>query len=108
MKLLALRWSDVDLDAALVHVERSVTQVAQQRIYGTPKNHERRDVSIDAHTVGVLRSWRALQASERLAWGTAYREDEDLVFTWDAGRPVLPDYTTRTFGPLCAQLSLRD
>src|SRR5436190_18944245 len=32
-ELLALRWSDVDLDAGLVHVERSVTQIRQERVY---------------------------------------------------------------------------
>lgn len=101
-ELLALRWVDVDLEAGVVHVERSVTQVKQERVYVTPKNHERRDVALDSHTSGRLRAWRKVQMAERLAWGTAYRGDEDLVFTWEDGRPVLPDFATRTFGLLTA------
>ena len=37
-ELLALSWSDVDLDAGTVRVERSVIQIKLERIYGTPKN----------------------------------------------------------------------
>ena len=103
-ELLALRWHDIDLDAGVVHVERSVTQVRQVRVYGTPKNYERRDVSLDAHTVGVLRAWRRQQAAERLAWGPAHMDQEGLVFTWEDGRPVLPDYVTKAFGELTGRL----
>ncbi|WP_404387394.1 tyrosine-type recombinase/integrase [Humibacillus xanthopallidus] len=103
-ELLALRWCDVDLDAGIVHIERSVTQIRQQRIYVTPKNHERRDVAVDAHTVTALRSWRKTQMAERLEWGPAYRGDEELVFTWEDGRPVLPDYVTKAFGDRSASL----
>ena len=34
----------------------------------------------------------------------AYRGAEDLVFTWDDGRLVLPDYTTSTFGTMTERL----
>jgi len=101
-ELLALRWSDVDLDAGVARVERSVTQVAQVLNYTTPKNHERRDVTLDARTVATLRAWRKAQLAERMAWGAAYRDTEGLVFTWEDGRPILPDYVTRTFGDLTA------
>jgi integrase len=102
-ELMALRWSEVDLEGGVVHVERSVTQVGQARVYVTPKNHERRDVLIDPRTVASLRAWRKAQLGERLAWGAAYAGTEDLVFTWQDGRPVLPDFVTRTFGALTAK-----
>lgn len=105
-ELMALRWSEVDLEAGVVHVERSVTQVNQQRVYVTPKNHERRDVTIDPRTVATLRSWRKAQMAERLAWGGAYQGSDDLVFTWEDGRPVLPDFATRTFGVLTTGLEV--
>lgn len=84
----------------LVRVERSVTQVKQERIYVTPKNHERRVVAVDVHTLDSLRTWRRRQMTERLAWGEAYDTDQDLVFTWEDGRAVLPGYVTRTFASL--------
>jgi len=92
-----LRWDDVDLDAGMVHVEHSVTYQGRKRTTATPKNHERRDVAIDPHTVTALRSWRTRQAGERLAWGEAYRDVEGLLFTWEDGTPVHPDYASKTF-----------
>jgi integrase len=103
-ELMALKWSRVDLEAGMVHVEESVTQIGQERRYGTPKNHERRSVSIDPHTIATLKAWRKAQVAERLAWGPAYRGDEDLVFTWEDGRPVLPDFATKAFGILTTGL----
>jgi integrase len=94
---LALRWVDVDLDGAVVSVERSTTQVGRDRITTTPKNHERRKIGIDEQTVAALRSWRKAQAAERLSWGPAYVDEEGLVFTWENGSPVLPDYLTKVW-----------
>jgi integrase len=102
-ELLALRWSDLDLDAAIVRIERSVNQIAGTRIYGTPKNHERREIALDPHVVATLRVWRSTQVSDRLLGGEAYVGDEDLVFTWGDGRPLPPDYVTRTFGTLTSR-----
>lgn len=96
-ELLALRWSEVDLEAGVIAVERSVTHVGGERIYGTTKNHERRDVKIDESTLAALKAWRKAQLAERLAWGDAYRGDEDLLFTWQDGRPVRPDFITKEF-----------
>jgi hypothetical protein len=95
---LALRWSEVGLENGVIAVDRSVTQIHQERVYVTPNNHERREVNIDLRTLETLRAWRKIQVAERLTWGDAYRGTEGLVFTWDVGRPVLPDYTTKAFG----------
>jgi integrase len=96
-ELLALRWADVDLDTGVIAVERSVTQIGLQRTYSTPKNHERRKLNIDPRTVAALRAWRKVQLGERLEWGQAYQGAEDLIFTWEDGRPVRPDYVTTAF-----------
>ncbi len=104
-ELLALRWSDIDLEARVARVERSVTHLGTGRTYGTPKNHERREVALDSHLVSTLRSWRKQQISERLSLGGSYL-DEDLVFTWQEGRPVHPDYVTSTFRRLTSESGL--
>jgi integrase len=96
-ELLALRWSDVDLETGLIGVERAVTQIGSVLTYSTPKNYERRGVSIDARTVAVLKAWRKVQLGERLAWGQAYQGTGDLLFTWEDGRAVLPDFVTKSF-----------
>jgi integrase len=105
-ELLALRWSDIDLEHGLIRVERSVTQLAGTRSYGTPKNHERREVALDDHLVTTLRAWRTKQVAERLVLGESYLDGEDLVFTWQDGRPVPPDYVTSTFGRLTTDLEV--
>lgn len=96
-ELVALRWKDVDLDAGIVSVERSVTYQGRERTIATPKNHERRDVSVDPRTLNALRTWKTQQAQEKLAWGQAYRDAEGLLFTWEDGSPVLPDYASKAF-----------
>lgn len=96
-ELMALRWEHVDLEAGTVAVEHSTTQLGNERVTTTPKNHERRTVAIDAHLVTTLRTWRTEQAKERLAWGAAYEDTEGLVFTWENGAPVQPDYISKTF-----------
>jgi integrase len=96
-ELMALRWSDVDLDASIIRVARSATQIGRERVYTTPKNHERRKVKIDPRTGATLRSWRRTQATERLAWGPAYRDVDDLVFTQEDGAPLWPDFISKLF-----------
>lgn len=96
-ELLALRWSQVDLEAGVVVVERSVTSINRELHYVTTKNHERREVPIDSRTTAQLRAWRKRQTAERLAWGAAYKDSEGLVFTWENGAPVSGDYVTKQF-----------
>ncbi len=96
-ELCGLRWSDVDLDGAVVAVNSSVTQIGGKRVASTPKNHERRKVAIDQRTRDALKVWRKFQAAERLEWGPAYVDTEGLLFTWQNGAPVMPDYLTKEF-----------
>lgn len=101
-EVAGLRWADehgpiVDLEEGTVRVEVSTTQIGNQRVTTTPKNHERRTIALDEETVAVLRAWKAQQAAERLAFGPAYGDREGLVLTWQDGRPVMPDYITKTF-----------
>jgi integrase len=96
-ELCGLRWGDIDLDGAVVSIERSTTQIGKDRVTSTPKNHERRRVQVDARTVAALRTWRKAQAEERLQWGAAYLDTEGWLFTREDGSPVLPNYITKLF-----------
>lgn len=102
-EVAGLRWAEVDLEAGTVAVERSSTQLGRERVTTTPKNHERRTLGLDDRTVAALRAWKATQAAERLAFGPAYADTEGLVFTWEDGRPVLPDWITKTFAKTQAE-----
>ena len=48
--------------------------------------------------VATLRTWCKKQAGDRLAWGAVYEDVDGLVFTWENGRPLLPDYVTKQIG----------
>jgi len=96
-ELCALDWAHVDLTKGLILVERSATQLGQEVVTTDTKNHESRSVALDPHACGALRAWRTRQAAERLEWGPAYTNPDDLVFTWENGARVLPDYLTKQF-----------
>ena len=70
-ELLALRWSDVDLDAATISVRRSVGVVRTKGEHGylregPTKTCRPRVIDLDPATVGVLRVWRAERGSMAL------------------------------------------
>lgn len=106
-EVAGLRWAEVDLDAGTVAVERSTTQLGKERVTTTPKNHERRTIAIDDQTVAALRAWKVQQGAERLAFGPAYADVEGLAFTWEDGRPMMPDYITKTFSKIQASIAAR-
>lgn len=106
-ELVGLEWVDVDLDAGRLTIRHSITQRGGELRRGKPKTKKgERTVALDAGTISVLRSHRARQVSERLAWGPAY-QDEGLVFTREDGSPLRPDYVTRHFQLLARQAGLR-
>lgn len=96
-ELLALQWVDVDVDAKVVRVDRSLTQIGSERKYTTPKNHERRTVSIDERTVATLKALHIEQAKARLQLGEAWLGGEGMVFGWQGGSPLQPDYVSKDF-----------
>jgi integrase len=54
-ELLALRWGNVDLDAAELHVREAYVPVDGTLRLTTPKDHEERTITLDADTVAILR-----------------------------------------------------
>ena len=51
-------------------------------------------VSIDSETVEVLRVHQRQQAEERQAAGSAWTDNDGLVFTTEWGEPLYPDTVT--------------
>jgi integrase len=115
-ELLALRWQDIDLDAATISVRRSVGVVKhhgqpRQIVEGTTKTAKPRTVDIDEDTVAVLRAHRkargamAFQLAQdgALAFGNIegkFRDPETFSKTFkaaqrlcarDSGGPALPE-----------------
>ncbi len=87
-ELLALRWTDLDLDAGRLNVCRSVRSVSGQgSIVGEPKTTSgRRNVLLTPLAVAALRRHRTRQAEQRLR--AVFWDDLDLVFANEIGRYI--------------------
>jgi integrase len=70
-EMLALRWCDVDLDAARLTIERALEQTAAHGILikGPKTRHGRRTISLPPHAVAELRQHWVNQQQQRLAVG---------------------------------------
>jgi integrase len=96
-EVLGLRWCDLDLDAARLAVEQTLTAPRYVLTFSEPKTKQgRRSIDLDAGTVAVLRAHRARQAQERLLFGHGYASS-DLVFRREDGSPVVPHLFTLAF-----------
>jgi integrase len=94
---LGLRWSEIDFEAVTASIRASITAVEHEiRRNNRTKTDKNRVVQLDAHTMGVLKAWRARQAQEKLLMGPGYRDD-DLLFCHPDGRPYHPERFSREF-----------
>lgn len=100
-EILALRWSDLDLDAGTVTVSRSLSETKERGlIFKSPKSRSsKRVVSMPSFAVQALKKHRKKQAEHKLALGPGYK-DEDLVLPAPDGRPWTPSNLTGAFGAL--------
>lgn len=104
-EVLALRWSDIDLDAAALFVRRTLEDVNGKVAFKEPKtDRSRRKVALAEVTVNALRTWRQRQAEFCMA--TGLRPTDDLVFHRVDGTPMLPSSLTQYFSRLTARLGL--
>jgi integrase len=109
-EILALRWSDVDLDHGVLQVRRSLEEVRVdgQRVVRPkePKTGKTRAVALPPLVVEALRRHRKAQLEERLRAGPDWK-DHDLVVCGPFGEPLTPSAVSRGFGRLTKMLSLR-
>jgi integrase len=68
-ELLALRWTDVDFDAATIAIRASISQTRAGFFEKPTKTDHIRTVALSSHGVEALRRQRSAQAQERLASG---------------------------------------
>ncbi len=106
-ELLALKWADVDLEAATVSVRRTLTKSGTALLTGDTKTGKsRRTISLTDRAVESLRDHLSRQMAEMERLGDLYA-DQGLVFTTEAGTLINPtNLRKRSFAKLlkCANL----
>jgi integrase len=106
-ELLALRLSDVDLDRAMITVERSLEETKNGLRFKSPKTkHGKRTVALPANAVAVLREHRRKLLETRIALGLGKPDDDTLLFAEVDGSPTPPNRLTRRWQDACESLDL--
>jgi integrase len=103
-ELLGLKWTDIDLDARTLSVQRSLDK---DGTFNPPKrNKSRRTVKLTPQATEALKGHRARQNEERLQLGLLW-EDWGLVFPNRSGKPMNADNLYhRNFKPLLKKAGL--
>jgi integrase len=95
-ELLALQWGDIDLDAGMLKVERSIEETkAGLRVKPPKTKHGRRTISLAPTTTEALRAHRRRQLEIRMALGMGKPEGDTLVFSAPDGAMLSPDNLSR-------------
>jgi integrase len=94
-EIVALRWSDLDLDQGKIRVERSLEQTNAGLAFKAPKTKAgRRSISIPTSIVTELRTHWRRQQEQRLSLGLGKAASDDLAFARHDGTPWPPDSLT--------------
>ena len=107
-ELLALRWSDVDLDGATARVEQALEWTRRGGlVFKAPKTkHGRRTITLAPSTVAVLRDHRRAQLEQCLAFGRGKPADDALVFANWKGEPRVPGSVTKEWATAMQSLGI--
>jgi integrase len=90
-EVCGLRWTDVDLEAGTVRINRTRVTVNGKPVDSVPKTAAgRRSIPLDPGLVAILQAHSCRQAAEKLAAGAAY-QDGGWLLSDELGRPVHPE-----------------
>lgn len=105
-EILALKWSNINLDEGWLRVIQSVEQTKSgKRLKDVKTKHGRRRISLPLMTVNMLRLQKARQAEQLLGLGVR-QSDDTLTFTSKDGQLRDPLYVSTSFREFMAQIDL--
>jgi len=92
-EVLALRWSNVDLDGKVIRVREALEQTKQFGVrFKPPKSRAgRRDITLPDILVDALREHRKTQLELRMQLGAGKLPDDALLFATIEGKPWAPN-----------------
>jgi integrase len=86
-ELLGLKWEDVDLEAGMLQVRRTLSEARSGRIFEAPKSGKGRRIQLTRMATEALRGHRKRQLEEKLRLGSLWQEN-GLVFPSQVGTPI--------------------
>ena len=102
---VALRWSDVDLDAGRVRFARSLTVAEGKQHTGPTKTHASREIALDDLGIEVLRKrWADMNDLSGLAESPLVADPFVLSYNANGAVPANPYTFTHRFGRLCESM----
>jgi len=111
-ELLALRWSDIDLNLCQIYVNRNLQYIRgndgkKRAVFKEPKSAKgRRLIALSPSTVITLREHKAKETELRLSLGYTPPSDDALVFSHYDGSPLLLDTVTHAWIKLVRRCGL--
>ena len=106
-EIMALRWQDIDLPQRVVTICRSLNYTTNAGLsFKRPKNDQIRAVCVPSQLLSILQSHRTVQAAEKIALRSAYRDD-DLVFAKPDGTPIPPWLFSSAFRNFISRSGIR-
>jgi integrase len=101
-ELVALRWSDIDLEAGSVRIARSLTVAGGEHHVGPTKTHATRALALDPAAVAVLRHrWTEMEDLSERAESPLVDDPCVLSYNANGAIPANPDTFTHRFRALC-------
>ncbi len=106
-ELLGLQWEDLDPEAGILQVRRTLSETRTGHKFELPKGGKGRSIKLSRKAIEALRSHRAWQeAEEKLRLGSLW-QDNDLVFPTTTGTTMSgTNLQGRHFKPLLQKAGL--
>ncbi|OZM72840.1 site-specific integrase [Amycolatopsis antarctica] len=106
-ELLALRWSDVELETGYVTISRNYLRLKGKTVEKGTKTHQVRRISLDEATVEVLAEHHARYLDTARELDVAPRLDAFLFsYQADHSRPYDPSGVSHRYARMCAKLGI--
>jgi len=104
-ELCAIRWRDIDFDASVLVVERSIGQRNRQIWEKDTKDHQQRRIALDSETLALLEAHRQTCEADARAVDVALGADA-FVFSRspDGSTPLRPDSVSQKYSNMVRKL----
>lgn len=108
-EIMGLRWNDYSEKSGKLSVVQTLQRVRGEELkFFPPKTPgSRRQVELPPSLMAELKQINARQKKSKLALGSAYM-DLDLIYCWNNGRPIDPDYVTKSFEKITEKMGYPD